>query len=253
MSDHIINFYETIPKKYLQTDQTYPNFNKTNIRLPMRVIMYGPPGSGKTNCLLNWIYQMGAFAEYYVCARNTDQPLYQSFFDIIRALEKKLKRQLLFVCHEPAEMPDLDTLTNDGNHKLFIYDDQLSSTTREYAMMEKPFIMGRNLGVSVVFLSQSWSGIARTIRISCDYVVVLKLNSQDDIKRIIRDASLDIKPEQLLTMYTEATTTMNSFFLIDKVTNDPALKFRRNFARTLELPLVSTNKSDEPSQTATSL
>lgn len=106
----------------------------------------------------------------------------------------------------------------------------MTATTREYAIIQKAWIYGRNLGISSFFLSQSWFGIScRNLRLNSDYIFIKKLNSTEDVKKIIRDAALDVKPEQLMALYNTATRNMTGFFLIDKINSDPTYTFRRNF------------------------
>lgn len=228
----IPNYYKSIPKKYLNDDNTYPNYAKTHIRVPCRVIFYGPAGSGKNNALIYWLNELNCFAEFYICAKNFEQPLWRWWIDEVRKLEKKLKISILFLCSEPSEMPNIETMTNDGKRRVFIWDDCLTCSKKEYELIAKPYVFGRNLNISCMFLAQGWTGISRVLRLNCDYIVIKKLNSNEDLKRIIRDSSLDLQPKQLKEMYKAATKDMNSFFLIDKVTNDPEYKFRQNFEPT---------------------
>ena len=51
----IINFYDVIPKKYLN-DVENPNYDKHNIDIPFRMCVVAPSGSGKTNFIINKLY-----------------------------------------------------------------------------------------------------------------------------------------------------------------------------------------------------
>lgn len=239
------DYYKIIPKEYLQNDTSYPNYEKTKVIVPCRAIFYGPPGSGKNNSLLYWLFQLECFSEFYICAKNFNQPLWRYFIDKTQDVERKVKQPILFLCSQPDEMPKLDTIVNDGKRRAFIWDDCLTCNKKEYECITTPYVNGRNLGISCFFLSQAWTPIHRIIRLSCDYIVIKKLRSTGDLKRIIREASLDIKPEQLNNLYKEATKDTSSFLLIDKVTNDPDLMFRRNFTP-CSLPVMSHEEEAKP-------
>ena len=228
MSSEIPNFYELIGKKYTSQSQPHPGWEATKMRVPCRCILYGPAGSGKNNALLAILTKM-CFVEYYICAKNFDQPLWKFFIDKIRTIEKKIEKPILFLCSQPKELPDIDLFVADGKQRVFVYDDCLTASKKEYDMIAKAWVYGRNLGISTFFLAQAWTPIARVIRLNSDYIVIKRLNSLSDLRRIIADASIDKKPEELYELYKAATNTMNSFFLIDKVTTEPHLMFRWNF------------------------
>jgi ABC-type lipoprotein export system ATPase subunit len=76
-TNDIINFYEYIPQKYIdKTDN--PNESKHNIKLPFRMCIVAPSGSGKTNFLLNLIKVFsegkGTFSDISIITSNKDEP-----------------------------------------------------------------------------------------------------------------------------------------------------------------------------------
>jgi hypothetical protein len=224
----IRDYYKAIPAKYKKPRFSYPDFDQVRIDLPCRVAIIGKAGGGKNQALFHLIENIGAWGEFYLCLANAEQPLWSYFIDTIKKVEKKAKKQLLWLCDSPSRMPPIDTMVNDGVQRLWVYDDQLLKNKAEQAEMAKPFVYGRNLGISAVVLSQSWFGIHRIIRLQCDYIIIKKLNSIRDIKQIISDASLDVNVDELMRMYEVATAEVKNFLLIDKNTTDDALKFRIN-------------------------
>jgi ABC-type lipoprotein export system ATPase subunit len=48
-----INFYEVMPKTFLHEAEN-PNYSLHNLKLPFRMAIVAPSGSGKTNFLLNY-------------------------------------------------------------------------------------------------------------------------------------------------------------------------------------------------------
>ena len=78
-ASEIINFYDVIPKKYLDKVEN-PNEHLHNIKIPFRMCVVAPSGTGKTNYLLNLIKIFstgeGTFADITIVTRNKDEPLY---------------------------------------------------------------------------------------------------------------------------------------------------------------------------------
>jgi hypothetical protein len=223
----IRNYYDLIPKEFKTPRVEYPNYDQVQIDLPCRIAIIGRSGGGKNQALLHLIENIGAWNEFYLCLANADQPLWRYFIAQIEKVQKA-KRQVLWVWDSPSKMPPIESMVADGIQRLWVYDDQLLKNKAEQARMADPFVMGRNLGISPVVLSQSWFGINRIVRLQCDVIIIKKLNSNKDIKQIISDVSLDMNLDQLMRMYDIATADVQNFLMIDKNTMDDALKFRIN-------------------------
>ena len=55
LDGQIINMYEKIPKSFLDKVDN-PNYHLHNLKLPFRMCVVAPSGSGKSNFLLNLIH-----------------------------------------------------------------------------------------------------------------------------------------------------------------------------------------------------
>ena len=51
-SNHIVNWYEKIPKEMLDNAEN-PNFYIHHLKIPFRMCVVAPSGSGKSNFLVN--------------------------------------------------------------------------------------------------------------------------------------------------------------------------------------------------------
>jgi ABC-type dipeptide/oligopeptide/nickel transport system ATPase component len=75
----IVNWYEKIPKEMLDKAEN-PNFNVHKLKVPFRMCVVAPSGSGKSNFLVNLIHLFsqgkGTFADITIITRNKDEPLY---------------------------------------------------------------------------------------------------------------------------------------------------------------------------------
>ena len=75
----IVNLYEKIPKELLDEAEN-PNFHLHKFKLPFRMCIVAPSGSGKTNFLVNLIQifssgAKGTFSSITIITRNKDEPL----------------------------------------------------------------------------------------------------------------------------------------------------------------------------------
>jgi len=94
------NMYEKIPKKMLD-EAVNPHFNSHKLKIPFRMCVVAPSGSGKTNFIINLLAMFsaapGTFHSICVVTRNKNEPLYnwlQSLHDDIKIVEDW--RTLLF-------------------------------------------------------------------------------------------------------------------------------------------------------------
>ena len=197
-SSDIINFYERIPKKYLEESEN-PNFNIHNINLPFRMCVVAPSGSGKTNFLLNLIkvfsHGKGTFADICIVTRNKDEPLY----NYLAGEHEQIQIKEGVHC-----TPKLDDMDKKYNH-LVVWDDLVLS--KNLAYVEEYYMRARKKNCSVVFLSQDYYGIPKFIRKNSSYLVILDLQgSKRETTAIMNEWSSDLDKDELKAVYTDATT-----------------------------------------------
>ena len=193
----IINFYEHIPKKYIEKVEN-PNESVHNIKLPFRMCIVAPSGSGKTNFLLNLIKVFsqgkGTFSDITIVTANKDEPLYNYLsgeFDQIKVFEGM------------ASTPKLDDMDKKSNH-LVVWDDLVMSKNLE--TVSNYYIRARKRNTSVVFLSQSYYDIPKIIRKNSSYLVLLNLGgSKREQTAILNEWSSDLTKEELNYIYNDAT------------------------------------------------
>jgi hypothetical protein len=81
----IINFYDVIPKKYLN-DVENPNYDKHNIDIPFRILVISYTGGGKSVLLMNLLQVFpNTFNHILLITRNKSEQLYEY-------LESKLEK-----------------------------------------------------------------------------------------------------------------------------------------------------------------
>lgn len=214
----IINMYERIPKKFLDEAEN-PNFELHHLKIPFRMVIVAPSGSGKTNFLLNLISKFsqgeGTFATIAILTRNKDEPLYKWLEDASDG-RVSIKEGL-------QNTPPLDKFDKKENH-LVIYDDLVLS--KDLSPVEQYYIRARKLNVSVIFLSQSFFRIPKIIRGNCNYLVILKLANQRDCNLIMSEFGLGVTKNQLLKIYEDATKEKFQPLIVD-LDEDKEKRFRK--------------------------
>ena len=223
-SGKIENLYEKIPKELLD-EADNPNFALHHLKLPFRMCIVAPSGSGKTNFLCNLIGLFsrgrGTFQTITIITRNKDEPLYKWITS---------KSDQIVIKEGLTNTPALDKYDKDFNH-LLVWDDLVLS--KDLSMVENYYIRARKLNVSVIFISQSFFRIPKIIRNNCSYMVLLKLSVQREVNVILSEFGLGVSKEQLIEIYKYATSEKFSPLLID-MEADSGQRFRRGLLEVID-------------------
>lgn len=224
-SGKIVNMYERIPKEFLDKVDN-PNFHLHNLKLPFRMCIVAPSGSGKSNFLINLLHlfsagKKGTFSTIHIITRNKDEPLYkwlESVNDQIRITEGL------------STTPKLDDYDKDKNH-LVVWDDLVLS--KDLSMVENYYIRARKVNCSVIFISQSFFKIPKIIRNNCSYMILLKLSGNREVNIILSEFGLGVTKEQLIKIYEYATNEKFSPLVID-MEAEKDKRFRRGLIEIID-------------------
>jgi hypothetical protein len=221
----IENLYEKIPKELLDKVEN-PNFHLHNLKLPFRMCIVAPSGSGKTNFLVNLLSifsnGVGTFQSISIITRNKDEPLYRWISG---------KSDQLVIKEGLSNTPPLDKFDKDYNH-LVVWDDLVLS--KDLTMVENYYIRARKLNVSVIFISQSYFKIPKIIRNNCSYMVLLKLSGNREVNMILSEFGLGVTKDELIALYEYATKEKFSPLLID-LESDKDNRFRKGLLEILDI------------------
>lgn len=211
-----INYYEKIPKE-LRKHVHNPKFNQHGIVMPCRIAVIGGSGSGKTNWLMNFLkITSGTYEKIIVCLKSQHEPLYQY-------LIKKLPNSATLYENSVCPMSELENFSSS----LIVFDDLVASKSLQ-AQITDYFIRGRKFGISCMYISQSYYGIPKIIRLQCQYIVLKKLSSDRDLKLLLSEYGFNVDFKKLMSIYQDATKSKNNFLMIDlEADNDQ--KFRKNW------------------------
>jgi len=219
----IINWYEKMDKSLLVQAEN-PNFDLHRLKIPLRMCVVAPSGSGKTNFLVNLIHLFsrgkGTFADITIITRNKDEPLYN--FLSAKSDQIQIKEGL-------HNLPQLDKMDKAVNHLVCIDDMVLA---KDQSQIENYYIRARKLNCSVIYLSQSYYRIPKVIRNNCSYMVILKLSGQREVNMILSEFGLGVSKEQLVHLYETATAEKFSPLLLD-LEAQPFERFRKGFTQVL--------------------
>lgn len=230
-SGDVLNFYDRLPKKFKTEERHYDNESKVQIKLPFHMCITGRTGSGKTNALRNIIHSMACFDRYMLWTKVTDESLYAELIEELRAAEKKTGEAILTVNEDVKSLPPVDSFKTDSDHNtLLIIDDMIGEKPKDLKHVEDYYTRGRKKNISCIFLSQSYFDIPIVIRKQTGYFVFTKIAGDRDLTTILKDFQLGVDDEQIVKLFHEATKGgFPNFFMIDQATNDPKIRFRRNF------------------------
>ncbi len=232
-NNKIINYYEVIPKKFLDTTEN-PNFNLHKIEIPFRMCVVAPSGSGKTNFVINLISLFskgkGTFTDITILTANKDEPLYnwlESMSDNIKIMEGL------------SNNPNLDDYDKKYNH-LLIWDDLVLSKNLDEVI--KYYIRARKKNVSLLFLSQSYSDIPKTIRKNSTYLILFDLGgSKREQDYIMREWSGELDRDELRAIYEDAVKEKLSPLIIKGGKVKKNEKYRKGFTFFYDLDSFLSN------------
>jgi len=198
-----VNYYEKIPKEMRKVYHN-PGFKKHGLNVPFRMLVVGASGAGKTNWLMNMIKMTsGTFEHIIVCLKSRHEPLYEF-------LAKKLPNSVTFYENQVPAISELEQYSSS----LAVFDDLVATKSLQPAITDY-FVRGRKHGISMVYISQSYYGIPKTIRSQATYIVLKKLTSDKDLALVLREYSFNMDFESVMDLYEKATATKNDFLMID--------------------------------------
>jgi uncharacterized pyridoxamine 5'-phosphate oxidase family protein len=216
------NPYEKLPAKYKQQTDN-PNFDKHGIDLHFRMVVSAPSGSGKTSFVYNLLHIMdNTFDKIFIITANKSEPLYEH-------LEEKSKGRII-ITEGLSTIPDMDEFKKE-NQYLIIFDDLVNK--KDQSKIINYFIRCRKKNCSAIYITQSYYDVPTIVRKNINYAVFLKLGGVKELKMIMRDYSMD-DINQLKNMYEYATNEKFQVLIIDKESDNPKRKFRRNYLEYLD-------------------
>ena len=180
-----------------------------------RMLICGGSGSGKTNLLYHMLMKpLVRYDQIHLYAKNLEQDKYQDMIKNLNEISQSVGYDVL-VCSCDKIIP-VENMENEAQ-KIVIFDDFVCEKN------QKPlidyFIRGRHKNCSVIYLSQSFYGTPKDIRLNCSHFCVYEFPSSNERSLISRELSVGKED------YIKATKKPYSFLYVDK----PKKLIKRNF------------------------
>jgi len=221
----IVNYYEAygIKRNDPTKAEDWPN---NYIEPNSHCIAIGGTGSGKTNLLRNFLKsKSNVFTEVSIFTGSTEhEDLY----------ERLLEEAPIKFYTQIEEVPSLKEVEEDENYdkhnqKLMVFDDFITLPKKQQVKIEEYIISSRKLGYTCFLLTQDFTRTSPTIRRNIQYFFILKQNELGSLNLILRNHSFGFDKQTIMSWYNESVKKPFGFFTIDCKTNNPMLRFRRNF------------------------
>jgi hypothetical protein len=203
-TNKIINFYEHADiKKFLPVNVPNPNFSKTQMKLPARIAVIAATGIGKSNCVMNYI-KLCSEGKGSFCHIHVFHQIQEALYDL---LADKCKDNITFYTRL-CDMPEPKDLQPKDGHNLVIFDDCMALSVKDQQKIINYFIIGRKvnggIGLSSIYISQSYFAIPQRIRAQLNYIFLLKNRSNIDLGNIITDTNIGIDRNEFKAIYNDA-------------------------------------------------
>ena len=181
-----------------------------------RLLICGGSGSGKTNLLYHMLMKpLVYYDQIHLYAKNLEQQKYKDMISTFDDISQSVNYNVL-ICSNDDIVP-VENLIDDTSQKIIIFDDYVCDKN------QKPlidyFIRGRHKNCSIIYLSQSFYGTPKNIRLNCSHFCIYEFPSSNERNLISRELGVD------KNKYINATNKPYSFLYVDK----PKKIIKRNF------------------------
>ena len=93
------------------------------------------------------------------------------------------------------------------------------------------FICVVELSISLVFITQSYSAVPKTVRLNSTHYFTIKMPNKCEIQQLAFNQSLDIGYYDFMKIYRKCANEPYSLVDDTTLTSDPPLRFRKNLIK----------------------
>ena len=91
------------------------------------------------------------------------------------------------------------------------------------------FIRGRNLNISLVFITQAYFKVSKDVRLNTTHFFIMKIPNKRELQQTAINHSPDIDFKDFIRIYKKCTNELYSFLVNDtKLASNNPLRFRKN-------------------------
>ena len=118
------------------------------------------------------------------------------------------------------------------NQILIVFDDMITDMIhikKLNSIVTELFIRGRNLNISLVFITQSYFKAPKDVRLNTSHFFITKITNKRELQQIAINYSPDINTKDFANIYIKCTAEPYFVLVIDTMlaSNNP-LRFRKN-------------------------
>ena len=225
---------------------TYENKTEHNLKWPYipdhpyRILPVGGSGSGKTNGLLNLINNQPDLDKIYLYAKDPYETTYQYLINKREKVGLDHFRDPKSFMEYSNDMQDVyknieDYNPNKKRKVLIVFDGMISDMINDKRLnpvVTELYIRGRKLGISFIFITQSYFKVPKDVRLNSTHFFIMKIPSKRELQQIALNHSSDIDFKDFMKIYKKCTAGPYSFLVIDTtLPSDDALSFRKNILK----------------------
>ena len=204
---------------------------------PYGILIIGGSGSGKTNTLLNLINEQKDIDKIYFHAKDLSVSKYEFLIkNHENAGIKYVNDPKAFIeCSKTIDdiYENIDDYNpNRKRKRLIAFDDMIADimTNKKFqSIIKELFIRCRKLNISLVFITQSYFSVPKSIRLNSSHYLIMKINNKKELQNIAINHSADIGYRDFMKIYRECTKNCFNFLTINTtLPSGNPLRFRKN-------------------------
>ena len=109
---------------------------------------------------------------------------------------------------------------------LIVFDDMISDTNSntKLSLIVTELFLKRKLNISLVFISQSYFKVLKTIRLNAPHYLVMKIPNKRELQQIASNHSPDIDVIDFMKLYKDYTKETYSFLVNDTIVSSEIIR-----------------------------
>ena len=225
--------------------------------LPMRAMLCGPSGSGKSVVLQNMILDVfrGCFSRVYIFSPSID--IDQTWDPVKKYIKDEIKpdpaENIFFNTYDPEALREIISTQHQVAEYMkkekysFLYqilivvDDFADDPafTRNSSLLHQLYIRGRHQMISTITATQVYRAISPVVRKNVTYLCIFRLRNQSDLDAVIEETSAIFDKATLLKFYKASTAKPYSFLYVKLTAKTTDDMFYESFSE----PIIATDAS----------
>ena len=176
---------------------------------PYKILIIGGFGSGKTNSLFNVIIHQLDIDRIYLYAKEAKyEAKYQFLINKRESTRLKHLNDSKAFIEYSNDMDDIYKNIEEYNPNkkgkiLIVFDDMIAdmfSNEKLNATVTKLFIRGRKLNICLVFITQSYFAMPKSIRLNSTHYFLMKIPNKRELQQIEFNQSSDIEFKDFMNL-----------------------------------------------------